>query len=171
MFGIGRGRFTERVVIEREAALQPARDLRICFLPTPPFGKRPKRRQSVSSSQVLQKYVGQRRGGFADGKARVLAFLQQNHGASQLVRDHGQEATTKARSNHRDVVGFVQFEQLRFLAATQFLQCTSGMSISLCARFMRCRRPIRAGKQSGHAESFLASHRSANTRPRLVMSP
>ena len=89
-------RCAKDVVIESEAAFEAACHVRIFLLPTPPFGKWRNARQVVASRQIFQQNVGQRRGRFADGEARVLVFFEQDYRVAQLVSNHGEQAAAKA---------------------------------------------------------------------------
>src|ERR1700681_291216 len=99
----------EGVVIEGEAALEAACYVRIGLLPTAPFGKWRNAGQVITSSQTLQQDVGQRGRRFADGKAWVLVFLEQDYRPPQLVSNHGKQAAAKARAHYGNIVSFVHF--------------------------------------------------------------
>jgi len=81
MARIARAGCAENVVIKREAAFEAARHVRIGPLPAAPFGQRRNAGQVITRRQTFQQDVGQRRRRFADGKARVLVFFEQNYRA------------------------------------------------------------------------------------------
>ena len=83
-------------MIKGEAAFEAACHVRIGLLPTAPFGERRNTWQVITSRQTFQQDIGQRRGRFADGKAWVLVFFEQDYRAPQLVSNHGKQAAAKA---------------------------------------------------------------------------
>ena len=91
------------VMIKREAALQPAGDLRMALLPGAPLGEGAHGRQIVAVAQFFEDEVGQRRGRFSDGEARMFSLFQEHDRAALPPRNHGGERPSKPGANHRNV--------------------------------------------------------------------
>src|ERR1700674_733409 len=65
----------ELVMIKGETALEAARNVRNLLLPRPPFAQRTDEWQMIFFGDFFQQQIGQRRGGFADGKTGMPAAL------------------------------------------------------------------------------------------------
>src|SRR5205807_2587390 len=102
-FGIRCERLAKLMMIKRKPALQTAANVRIHLLPGSPLCQRQQPRQLVASRQFFQQKVRQRCGGFANNKARMLAALQQNDGASKSSGNHRHERAAETGANDRDV--------------------------------------------------------------------
>src|SRR5579875_401272 len=86
----------EVVLIEREAALEPAGYRGMSLLPRSPFAEWPNGGQIVACGEFFQQQIGKGRCGFADYDARVPAALDENDGVAEAVGDHGEQRAAES---------------------------------------------------------------------------
>jgi hypothetical protein len=79
------------VIVKRETALQPARNLRVMLLPAAPLGQGEQARQIVAKGNLFQEQIRERRGRLADDDPRVGAALQKQHRETKTPRDHSHQ--------------------------------------------------------------------------------
>ena len=93
---VARSWCAEDMVIKGEAAFETACHVRIVLLPAAPFAEGRNTWKVITSRQTFEQDIRQRRGRFADGKAWMLVFFEQDYRAAQPVSNHGQQAAAKA---------------------------------------------------------------------------
>jgi hypothetical protein len=82
-----------------ESAFEAADDSGIRMPPFAIGSERRESRQRVARGKLFEDEVHQRRGGLADGKARMRAAFEQDHRMSEASRNHRQQRSAEAGTN------------------------------------------------------------------------
>ena len=96
---------TVEVMVEKgEATLQTARDDWVLTLPGSIFCERKELRQIIASGEFFEQQVGERRGRFSDGKPRMFAAFEQNHGKPEPTGDHRDQRAGETGADDGEVM-------------------------------------------------------------------
>src|SRR6266576_1800092 len=155
---VGLKRAAKFVMIEGEASLEPAADVRELLLPGSPFTERPNEWESVIVSEFLEEQIGERRGGFSDHKTRMTATLDQRGGKAKPMSNHRHQRAGKSGADDHDL------EMPVAHAPPQTGHST--LAWSCWVRLTMCKRCRLFSRQGGHCENCSKSQVSAKTRPR-----
>ena len=92
-----------RVPVEREAALEPAGELRVGAAPRPPRREREEARKLEPGRDLLEEKVRERGRGLADREPRVCSLLEEDDRQARAPRDEREEGAGEAGPDDRDV--------------------------------------------------------------------
>ena len=96
-------RAVEFVMVKGEPAFEAAGDPGQFPLPWSPFTERSEKGELVFLRNLFQEQARQRRGRFANGKARMPATFDQGSRPAEALADHRHEGTGESGTDHDDL--------------------------------------------------------------------